>query len=53
MAAGLLREGKLPITEISMRVGYQSLSSFHRHFRQVIGISPREHRDGRSAKTKR
>lgn len=43
-AAALLRETDLAVTEIAFRTGWQSLGSFGRTFRDVLGESPREHR---------
>lgn len=37
---GLLRETELSVAEISERVGYESVSSFIRNFRQIIGCTP-------------
>lgn len=36
----LLREGRYPINQIAMMVGYDTLSSFNRQFRKIKGISP-------------
>lgn len=47
-AMNLLRSTRLPVTDIASRVGYQSLSSFNRHFLRIAGMSPlscRKHRD--------
>ena len=40
----LLRSSSLSVTEIAGRVGYNSLSSYNRHFSQALGIAPREWR---------
>lgn len=45
-ATNLLKATSLPITEVAARVGYQSLSSFNRHFLRITGISPRQCRKG-------
>ncbi len=44
MASVLLAGTDLPILEISMQVGYDTLSSFNRQFKQIMKISPREWR---------
>lgn len=36
---------RLPLLEISMAVGYNSLSFFNRTFRRIHGMSPREYRE--------
>lgn len=41
-AAALLRDTDLPITEIAFQVGWNSLGTFGRTFRDVTGKSPRE-----------
>ena len=41
-AVNLLRTTGLPVSEIASRVGYPTLSSFNRHFRRIMGSSPRE-----------
>lgn len=43
-AAGLLRTTVLPITDISERVGYETLSSFLRHFGRIMNTSPSGYR---------
>lgn len=42
-ACSLLRAGELPVLEIAMAVGYNSLSSFHRQFQRIYGCSPTEY----------
>ena len=37
----LLRSSTLSVTEIADRVGYNSLSSYNRHFAQALGSTPR------------
>lgn len=44
MALAELREGGSPISEIAMRCGFPSLSSFNRQFRKRQGCSPRRFR---------
>ena len=39
-AAALLRDTDLPVTEIALRVGWNSLGTFGRTFRDVTGESP-------------
>lgn len=39
-AINLLQSTHLPVTEVASRVGYQSLSSFNRHFLRIAGMSP-------------
>lgn len=46
-AKALLSENQLPITEISMRLGYGELAYFSRSFRSVTGLSPSAYRAGR------
>ena len=43
-AASLLRTTARPITEIAFAVGYDSLSSFGRHFLSLHGCTPTEYR---------
>lgn len=43
-AKHLLRTTSLPITEICMTVGYQSLGSFSALFYRMVGISPANYR---------
>lgn len=40
----LLRSGAEPITEICYRVGFGSVGTFSRTFRDIVGSSPREYR---------
>lgn len=35
----------LPVTEIAMKVGYNSVSNFHNTFRKVVGMTPQQYRD--------
>ena len=39
-AINLLKTTSLPVSDVASQVGYQSLSSFNRHFRRIAGISP-------------
>lgn len=39
-AISLLQTTHLPVSDIASRVGYQSLSSFNRHFLRIVGMSP-------------
>ncbi len=43
-SCALLRSSGLSVTEIAGRVGYNSLSSYNRHFAQAMGCSPMEWR---------
>lgn len=44
MAAVLLTSTDTPILDISIQVGYETLSSFNRHFKKIMGLAPREWR---------
>jgi AraC-like DNA-binding protein len=44
MAATLLETTNRTVLDISMEVGYPSISSFNRHFRSVMAMSPRQWR---------
>lgn len=44
-AAALLRDTDLPVTEIAMQTGWNSLGTFGRTFRDIIGESPGELRE--------
>lgn len=48
-ATALLRDTELPITEIALSTGWQSLGTFGRTFRDITGRSPREVRDEQRA----
>ena len=55
-AINLLQSTRLPVAEIAERVGYQSLSSFNRHFLRIAGTSPmncRKQREGDAEKVAR
>lgn len=43
-ATGLLRQTRMPISEIAFHCGFQSISQFNRRFRKGIGMSPRTFR---------
>jgi AraC-like DNA-binding protein len=43
-ASALLRETQLPVTEIAFQAGWESLGTFSRTFRDVVGESPAEFR---------
>ena len=43
-AMALLRETERPVTEICLDVGFTSLGSFSRTFRDIVGESPTAHR---------
>jgi transcriptional regulator GlxA family with amidase domain len=43
-ASALLRDTDLAITEIAFQVGWESLGTFGRTFRDILGESPGEHR---------
>lgn len=47
----LLRETDRSVTEICMDVGFTSLGTFSRTFRDIVGRSPSEHRRGRRGAT--
>lgn len=42
-ARRLIREGNLNVTQISARLGYQSVHYFSRHFKQHTGMSPSQY----------
>ena len=47
MAGEYLKNSELPIKEIGMRCGFNSVQSFNRVFKQVTGLAPGEYRVGR------
>ena len=42
----LLRETDRSVTDVSLDVGFTSLGTFSRTFREIVGLSPREYRAG-------
>lgn len=44
-AKALLRDTDLPITEIAFQTGWNSLGTFGRTFRDIVGMSPSEARE--------
>jgi transcriptional regulator GlxA family with amidase domain len=44
-AAFLLRETDLPVTDICFDVGFNSLGTFSRTFREILGVSPSAYRE--------
>ena len=46
LAAMQLLYSPLPVLDIALMVGYDTLSGFNRHFRRIMGMSPREWRKG-------
>jgi transcriptional regulator GlxA family with amidase domain len=42
----LLRETSHSVTDVCLLVGFSSLGTFSRTFRQIVGLSPSEYRDG-------
>jgi AraC-like DNA-binding protein len=42
----LLRESNRSVTDVSLDVGFTSLGTFSRTFREIVGLSPREFRAG-------
>jgi len=49
LAARLLREQNLSLTQVSGRVGYASEAAFSRVFKQQFGVSPGSYRRGRTS----
>ena len=45
-AMALLRETDLPITDVCLDVGFTSLGTFSRTFRDIVGVSPIAYRRG-------
>jgi AraC family transcriptional regulator len=45
-AATLLRKGKLPISQIALEVGFCHQSHLALHMRRILGVAPRELKDG-------
>ncbi|MDD4818170.1 MAG: AraC family transcriptional regulator [Victivallaceae bacterium] len=46
MGAYLLRHRNIGVQEAALAVGYDSTSSFHRHFRGIYGVSPHAYKLG-------
>ena len=46
----LLRETDRSVTDVSLDVGFTSLGTFSRTFRDIVGMSPREYRAGAEAR---
>lgn len=44
MAAAVLSDSDKPISQIAFEVGFESINTFNRQFRQTLGVSPREWR---------
>ena len=45
MAVSLLASSKHTIDEIMYKVGYDNRSTFHRNFKEIYGMTPREYRE--------
>lgn len=43
-AQGYLRTSEMSILEISEEIGFQSVSSFNRHFNDIVGMTPTQYR---------
>lgn len=43
-AAILLRTTEMPVLDISEEIGFHSVSSFNRHFMEIIGMTPMQYR---------
>ena len=39
-ACDLMRKGDRQMKEVAMKAGYQTMSTFNRNFRQIIGTTP-------------
>ncbi|MNW05530.1 TCP pilus virulence regulatory protein [compost metagenome] len=39
-ACQLLRKGDLSVKQVSYESGFSSLAGFHRHFKEMTGMSP-------------
>lgn len=44
-AAALLQNTSLPVSDVAYAVGYSNTSYFHRRFREIFSVSPREYRE--------
>ena len=49
LARTLLETTRLPMDEVAERSGLGSAATLRRHFREVLGVSPRRHREQFSA----
>ncbi|MFC4005498.1 helix-turn-helix domain-containing protein [Prauserella oleivorans] len=45
-AMALLRASSMTVTDVARRTGFESLGTFSRTFRAVVGVSPTEYRAG-------
>ena len=43
-ACALLRDGRLPVTQIAYQLGYRDSANFSRAFRRELGLTPMEYR---------
>lgn len=43
-ASTMLRTTEMPILDISEEIGFHSVSSFNRHFMDIIGMTPSQYR---------
>jgi len=48
LAAAMLRGSEKPVIEVALASGYVALNTFNRHFKRIMGVSPREWRKGGS-----
>ncbi len=48
MSCLLLANSDMPVLEVSEQVGYESLSSYNRHFRNFMNMTPRDYRKRQS-----
>ena len=42
-AKNLLQQGKLSIAEIAKEVGFVDQSHLHRHFKRLVGVTPKKY----------
>ena len=40
----MLQNTSIPVADVAFAVGYSNTSYFHRRFRELYGMSPREYR---------
>lgn len=45
-AMALLRSSSITVTDVALRAGFESVGTFSRTFRAVVGMSPTEYRAG-------